>query len=208
MNESLQLAEEGSLVDSCEVYENSLVRPIITIIKTAISGCFELRPTMVQDTRGSFTKIFHRPLWNDLGLQTIFAEEYATYSHASTVRGLHLQLPPMAHDKVVVCLRGSAFDVAIDLRKASPTYGEHISVDLNSTKANALYLPAGVAHGFCVTGDEALLYYKQTSVYSPEHDAGIRWDSAGIAWPIDNPILSERDRQLPALKDFDSPFEF
>ena len=188
--------------------ESFFPRPKIAVVKTVIPGCFELRPTVTRDARGFFAKVFHRPLWNDLGLQTNFAEEYATYSLPWTMRGLHFQLPPVAHDKVVLCLRGNAFDVAVDLRRGSPAYGEHFAVNLSSTQSNALYLPAGVAHGFCVTGDEALLYYKLTTVYSPEHDAGIRWDSAEIAWPMTDPILSERDRGLPALKDFASPFVF
>jgi dTDP-4-dehydrorhamnose 3,5-epimerase len=193
--------------DPIDLDERSFVRPRIAVVKTIIPGCFELRPTVTRDSRGFFAKVFHRPLWSDLGLQTSFAEEYATYSLPWTLRGLHFQLPPMAHDKVIFCLRGNAFDVAVDLRRSSPSYGEHIAVNLSSMQSNALYLPAGVAHGFCVTGDEALLYYKLTTVYSPEHDAGIRWDSAGIPWPMTDPILSDRDRALPPLKDFDSPFE-
>lgn len=208
MMSALKLTEPSSISDQSAIDENFLVRPKIAVVKTIIPGCFELRPTVTRDSRGFFAKIFHRPLWKDFGLQTAFAEEYATYSLPWTLRGLHFQLPPMAHDKVVLCLRGNAFDVAVHLRLGSPTYGEHISVNLSSMQSNALYLPAGVAHGFCVTGDEALLYYKLTTVYSPEHDAGIRWDSAGIPWPMTDPLLSERDRKLPALKDFDSPFKF
>ena len=200
---SFDLAEE-----LIEMDERSLPRPKIAVVTTVIPGCFELRPTVTRDSRGFFAKVFHRPLWTDLGLQTSFAEEYATYSRPWSMRGLHFQLPPMAHDKVVLCLRGNAFDVAVDLRKGSPAYGEHIAVNLSSMQSNALYIPSGVAHGFCVTGDEALLYYKLTSVYSPAHDAGIRWDSAGIAWPMTEPILSDRDRALPTLNEFDSPFQF
>jgi dTDP-4-dehydrorhamnose 3,5-epimerase len=193
---------------SLAVPEEELVRPRIEVIATAIPGCFELRPTVKRDPRGFFSKVFHRPLWRDLGLQTEFAEEYSTYSLPWTMRGLHFQTPPMEHDKVVLCLKGNAFDVAVDLRRGSPAYGRHISVNLSSMQSNALYLPAGVAHGFCVTGEECLLYYKLTSVYSPEHDAGIRWDSAGIPWPMTDPLLSERDQYLPRLEDFDSPFLF
>ncbi len=183
-------------------------RPRIGVVPTIIPGCVELRPTVTRDTRGFFAKIFHKPLWEDLGLATGFAEEYVTYSLPWTLRGLHFQTPPMQHDKVVLCLRGNAFDVAIDLRKGSPAYGKHIAVNLSSMQSNALYLPAGVAHGFCVTGSEALLYYKQTAVYSPAHDAGIHWDSAGIVWPLTDPIVSDRDRGLARLEDFDSPFTF
>ena len=188
--------------------EHELPKPRIAVVETPIPGCYELRPSVKRDQRGFFAKVFHRPLWQDLGLRTEFAEEYATYSLPWTMRGLHFQLPPMAHDKVVFCLRGNAFDVAVDLRKGSPAYGKHVSVNLSSMQSNALYIPAGVAHGFCVTGDEALLYYKLTTVYSPEHDAGIRWDSAGIPWPMTEPTLSDRDLALPRLEEFDSPFVY
>ena len=206
--QSPKLAQPAPTSDRSELDEDSLVRPEIAVVKTIIPGCFELRPSVKRDSRGFFAKVFHRPLWKDLGLQTAFAEEYVTYSLPWTLRGLHFQLPPVAHEKVVLCLRGNAFDVAVDLRRGSPTYGAHISVNLSSMQSNALYLPRGVAHGFCVTGSEALLYYKLTTVYSPEHDAGIRWDSAGIAWPMTDPILSKRDQELPTLEDFESPFEF
>jgi len=186
----------------------TLPRPRIGVVSTVIPGCFELRPTVTRDSRGFFSKVFHKPLWQDLGLATDFAEEYVTYSLPWTLRGLHFQLPSMAHDKVVLCLSGNAFDVAVDLRKGSPAYGKHVAVNLSSMQTNALYIPAGVAHGFCVTGSEALLYYKLTTVYSPAHDSGIRWDSAGIIWPMTDPILSDRDRSLPALSDFESPFTF
>ena len=183
-----------------------LPRPKIEVISTKIQGCYELRPTVVDDARGCFAKIFHRPLWEELGLCTEFEEEYVTRSLPGTLRGMHFQVPPMDHHKVVLCLRGRAWDVAVDLRRDSPTYGEYISVNLTDSMANALYLPAGLAHGFCVTGAEALLYYKLSTVYSPQHDMGIHWDSAGIPWPISDPILSERDKKLTPLSEFDSPF--
>jgi len=184
----------------------SLPRPRIQIIETKILGCYELRPAIIGDERGSFAKIFHRPLWEELGLCTKFEEEYVTRSLPGTLRGLHFQIPPMQHVKVVLCLSGRAWDVALDLRKDSPTRGQYASVDLDCTMANAMYLPAGVAHGFCVSQAEALLYYKLSTVYSPVHDEGVRWDSAGIPWPISDPILSQRDRELPRLDEFDSPF--
>ena len=203
-----QQYDRSELLVSRQLDENAFPKPRIAVVETLIPGCYELRPSVMRDRRGFFAKVFHRPLWNSLGLQTEFAEEYATYSLPWTMRGLHFQLPPVEHDKVVFCLRGNAFDVAVDLRKGSPAYGQHVSVNLSSMQSNALYIPAGVAHGFCVTGDEALLYYKLTTVYSPEHDFGIRWDSAGIPWPMTDPILSERDLALPSLEHFDSPFTF
>ena len=181
-------------------------RPDIQVIETKIHGCYELRPTVMQDQRGFFAKIYHKPLWDELKLCTHFEEEYVTRSRPGTLRGLHFQTPPMQHCKVVLCLRGRAWDVAVDLRIDSPTYGQYISVNLSCTMANALYLPAGLAHGFCVTGAEALLFYKLSSVYTPACDDGIRWDSAGIPWPISDPVLSERDKNLRLLAEFKSPF--
>jgi dTDP-4-dehydrorhamnose 3,5-epimerase len=185
-----------------------LPRTELVVVPTIIPGCFELRPSLKRDHRGFFAKMFHKPQWQDLGLQTEFAEEYITYSLPGTLRGLHFQAPPMAHDKVVFCLCGEAFDVAVDLRRGSPAYGKHFTLNLSSMQSNALYIPAGVAHGFCVRGGEVLLYYKLSTVYSPALDMGIHWDSVGVAWPLVDPIISERDRALPKLEEFSSPFTF
>jgi dTDP-4-dehydrorhamnose 3,5-epimerase len=183
-----------------------LPHPKIDVVATSLAGCFEIRPSIFSDKRGFFAKVFHKPLWQKHGLCTEFQEEYLTYSVRGTLRGLHFQVPPMQHAKVVLCARGEAFDVALDLRKGSPTYGEHTVIHLSGAVSNAVYLPAGFAHGFCVTSDEALLYYKQSSVYSPAHDAGIRWNSANISWPVPDPILSDRDKVFPSLSEFESPF--
>lgn len=202
-------------IDECESRKGRLTvdtsalelpRLEIKVIPTKIQGCFELQPLVISDARGHFAKILHHPLWEELGLCVDFVEEYVSLSLAGAVRGLHFQLPPMQHHKVVICLRGEVLDVGVDLRADSPTYGEHVAVELKGTLSNALYLPAGMAHGFCVTGSEALLYYKVSSVYSPVHDSGVRWDSAGIAWPCADPILSERDKSLGLLSAFESPF--
>ncbi|MBB5058781.1 dTDP-4-dehydrorhamnose 3,5-epimerase [Granulicella aggregans] len=185
---------------------SDLPYPKIDFVATPLDGCFEIRPTVVSDRRGFFAKVFHKPLWQKHGLCTEFQEEYLTYSVRDTLRGLHFQVPPMQHAKVVLCARGEVFDVALDLRRDSPTYGQHAVINLSGTAANAVYLPPGFAHGFCVTSDEALLYYKQSSVYSPAHDGGIRWDSAKIPWPVNDPILSERDKVFQTLSEFESPF--
>ena len=190
-----------------ELSHGSLPRPKIQVIQTKVLGCYELRPSVVNDGRGFFAKIFHRPLWNELGLCTEFHEEYITHSHPGALRGIHFQVPPYQQDKVVLCLRGKAWDVGLDLRIDSPTYLEHAVVNLDSTTVNAMYLPAGVAHGFCATDEAALMYYKASSVYSPLHDQGIRWDSAHISWPVNDPIISERDRGLPRLDEFSTPFK-
>jgi dTDP-4-dehydrorhamnose 3,5-epimerase len=180
--------------------------PALTVRELGLAGCYELLPSALGDARGSFTKVFHQPLWERLGLCTRFEEEYVTWSRAGTIRGLHFQVPPMQYHKVVLCLRGVVFDVAVDLRRDSPTYKQHVCIELSGELANAVYLPPGLAHGFCVTGQEALLYYKVSKVYSPGHDTGVRWDSAQVDWPIDAPLLAERDKSWLSMDEFHSPF--
>ncbi len=194
------LAEQGTKVKSPDEW------PEIKVMHTALPGCFELHPATTRDARGSFSKLYHQPLWASFGLCTHFAEEFMTRSGPGVLRGLHFQRPPQDHVKTVMCLEGRVLDVALDLRVHSPTYRQHISLELSGALGNAIYLAPGVAHGFCVTSAEALLYYRTSSVYSPAHDDGVRWDSASIEWPLVAPLLSERDRNLPALDHFVSPF--
>jgi dTDP-4-dehydrorhamnose 3,5-epimerase len=189
-----------------KIQADGLPRPKLQLLPTAIDGCLELRPGVMHDARGFFTKVFHRPLWTELGLCTHFAEEYVTHSVHGTVRGMHFQVPPMQHHKVVLCLHGTVLDVVLDLRANSATYGEHVCTTLSAEAANAMYLAPGLAHGFCVTSKEAMLYYKVSSAYSPVHDCGIRWDSAGVRWPVADPLISERDKNLIPLSEFASPF--
>ena len=137
-----------------------------------------------------------------------FAEQYYSVSHSGVLRGLHFQLPPSDHDKLVYCTAGAAFDVALDLRLGSPEFGRHIGLTLSAEAHNLLYLPRGFAHGFCVTEGPATMVYNTTTPYAPEHDTGILWNSAGIDWPVDTPLVSTRDRNFPALDEFESPFGF
>ncbi len=175
---------------------------------THIPGCLELLPKIFQDERGSFVKTFHAGLFREQGLTTDFAEEYYSWSKRGVLRGLHFQIPPQDHIKLVYCLSGAVLDVVLDVRKGSPTYGNYAQVELSAEKANMLYIPSGLAHGFYVTADHAIMQYKVTTVYSPEHDAGIRWDSAGIPWPDANPVVSKRDTDFPTLTAFKTPFIF
>jgi dTDP-4-dehydrorhamnose 3,5-epimerase len=121
---------------------------------------------------------------------------------------MHLQTPPYDHDKLVYCLSGSAFDVVLDLRVGSPTFGCHESVVLDAQHGLAIYVPRGVAHGFCVHHGHALMGYLVTSSYAPGSDGGVRWDSAGIEWPIETPVLSARDAALEPLATYKSPFVY
>ena len=175
---------------------------------TPIPGCWQIVPRIFHDERGSFVKTFNRELSAQHGLVTEFAEEFYSWSHRGVLRGLHFQLPPAQHTKVVTCLVGEVLDVVVDLRVGSPTYGGHALIHLRAEDATLLYIPEGLAHGFLAVSDNALMSYQVTTVHSPEHDAGIRWDSAGIPWPELQPIVSARDAAFPALKEFDSPFRY
>ncbi|MDD2853936.1 MAG: dTDP-4-dehydrorhamnose 3,5-epimerase [Desulfuromonadaceae bacterium] len=176
--------------------------------ETGIAGCFEIIPRLFRDDRGSFVKTFHSGSFGEQGLVTSFAEEFYSWSKRGVLRGLHFQTPPSDHTKVVTCLSGEVLDAVVDLRTGSPTFGEHRLFNLRAAKATILYIPSGLAHGFMALSEEALMYYQVTTVHDPAADHGIRWDSAGIPWPLDNPLVSPRDAAFPTLKDFVSPFYF
>lgn len=175
---------------------------------TGIPGLFTLQARVFADARGGFVKTFHADDHAALGLRTDWREEYYTSSRAGVVRGMHFQTPPADHAKIVFCVSGAVNDVVVDLRRGSPTFGHHRSFDLDAKAGLGLYIPLGCAHGFASTHVESVMYYKVTSVHAPAHDAGISWDSFGYRWPIDDPIISDRDRSHPRLEDFDTPFAF
>ena len=177
------------------------------IEETPIGGCLKILPIVREDRRGVFVKTFHVDAFRELGLPTVFAEAYFSVSHRNVLRGLHFQIPPMDHEKIVYCAEGEVLDAVVDLRRASPTYGQHILISLRAAEGTMLYIPRGMAHGFCTRSEHAVMMYQVTSVYAPACDAGIRWDSAGISWDIENPVISERDMGFPALSDFVSPFD-
>ncbi|HYH04968.1 MAG TPA: dTDP-4-dehydrorhamnose 3,5-epimerase [Bacillota bacterium] len=181
---------------------------MIQLTPTILPGCYEIQPKLIKDERGYFVKTFHEDVFRQNGLVTHFAEEYYSYSNKNVLRGLHFQVPPMEHTKMVYCLSGRVLDVIVDLRCGSPTYGKYVMIDLDAEKANMVYIPQGLAHGFYVIGPHAILQYKVTSVYSPEHDSGILWSSAGIEWPDFNPVVSKRDQSFPSFEAFKSPFKY
>ena len=158
------------------------------------------------DNRGSFVKTFHAEIFQKQGLNTDFTEVYYSVSNKDVIRGMHFQLPPYEHDKLVHVISGSVLDVVVDLRKASLTYKKCMSVCLTSAKPQSLYIPKGFAHGFKALEDNTVMLYQVTSSYHAESDAGIAFDSIGFDWKIENPILSERDRRFETLKEFESPF--
>lgn len=176
--------------------------------ETSISGCVELQPVKRGDARGHFVKVFHEDAFREHGLPSVYAEQYYSRSKRGVLRGLHFQTPPFHHGKLVYCVQGAVLDAAVDLRVGSASYGQHVLIELSAEKANVVFVPAGLAHGVFALSDEAMIVNNTTTVYSAEADAGIAWDSAGIPWPHDEPLLSDRDRALPSLADYRSPFRY
>ena len=173
-----------------------------TVVREPLPGCFELQPRVASDSRGQFVKPFQRAALRELGWESEIAELYYSVSRAGVLRGLHLQVAPHAHDKLVVPVAGAVVDVILDLRPHSPTRGQHAMVALSADTGNALLVARGVAHGFCVPDGSATLLYAVTSAYDATADTGVRWDSAGIEWPVSHPLVSERDAALPTMADF------
>lgn len=176
--------------------------------ETTIPGCFEIQGSVSKDTRGAFVKVYQMKEFAKRGLATEFVEEFYSFSHKNVLRGLHVQIPPGDAVKVIYCPHGEVFDVLIDLRKGSPMFGKFETFRLSANAANQLYVAAGVAHGFYVLSENAILVYQATKAYVPEYDTGIRWDTAGISWPSERPIISQRDRSFEPLQTFSSPFIF
>lgn len=176
--------------------------------ETRIKGCYEITADVHRDDRGIFVKPFHNEYFKQNNLQTEYKEEYFSTSFAGVLRGLHFQLPPYDHVKLVYCISGTVLDAVVDLRKGSPTYGEFELFELSPEKGNIIYIPIGMAHGFYVLSKEASMVYNVSEIYSSQHDSGIKWDSVGIPWPNQNPTVSVRDKQLTAFSEFNSPFEY
>jgi dTDP-4-dehydrorhamnose 3,5-epimerase len=173
-----------------------------------LPGAWLVQARVLHDARGSFVKAFHAPTFAARGLRTDWREDYVSSSHLGVLRGMHFQTPPADHAKLVFCTAGAVLDLVLDLRRGSPTYGEHRAVTLSAENGFGLYIPSGLAHGFLSVSALSTMHYKVTSVHAPEHDAGIAWNSFGFPWPTNDPRLSDRDRQHPPLEDFQSPFVF
>ncbi|MBI2605103.1 MAG: dTDP-4-dehydrorhamnose 3,5-epimerase [Deltaproteobacteria bacterium] len=174
--------------------------------QSKISGCYEIKADIFRDPRGIFVKTFREDLCAKHGVRMSLAEQYFSVSKRGVIRGLHFQVPPFDQNKLVTCVSGKVFDVVVDLRRGSPTYGKFETFELDSEKGSVLFVPKGLAHGFQALSEGATLYYQVSTVYSAENDRGVRWDTAGVPWPIENPVLSERDGKFPALSEFQSPF--
>ncbi|GAB4249664.1 MAG: dTDP-4-dehydrorhamnose 3,5-epimerase [Candidatus Methylacidiphilales bacterium] len=171
-----------------------------------IPGLVLVEPKVFCDERGVFVKTFHEAIWREAGIHFVVQEEFYSTSRAGVLRGMHFQVPPQAHDKIVTCLHGAVLDVVVDLRVGSPTFGRWQSFDLSEDNRHVLFIPAGLAHGFLARTDGCLVHYKTSTMHSPENDRGIRWDSFGMDWGEAAPLVSPRDAGFPALAHFESPF--
>jgi len=174
--------------------------------ETSLEDFYIIKPKLHVDNRGYFLKNFYKSFFLNSGLEYNFTESYFSSSKKGIIRGLHFQFPPFDHVKLVSLLSGRAFDVVVDIRKNSSTYGSWEIVDLNLTTPKILYIPKGFAHGFCSLEDRTILQYMTTTEYKEENDSGIKWDSIDIPWPTQDPIISDRDENFITFKDFESPF--
>ena len=176
------------------------------LVWTGIEGCFEIKPRIFEDQRGRFVKLFHRDFFREHGLQTEYEEQYYSASPARVIRGLHFQVPPKAHVKLVSCLQGTILDVVVDLRSDSPSFGQVFSLELSALKGNMLYVPEGLAHGFYVMSDRATFISMNSKKFAADCDRGIRWDSIPFDWPDPDPVVSDKDRNMVSLEEFENPF--
>ncbi|GGY62937.1 dTDP-4-dehydrorhamnose 3,5-epimerase [Cellvibrio zantedeschiae] len=179
---------------------------MIEIIKTEIENCLIINFTKHNDNRGYFTKIFESNFFAKHNLATNFQEIYYTSSNKGVVRGMHFQLPPADHEKLVHCASGHVLDVVVDLRKSSKSYGKCQAFQLSEKVPQAIYIPRGMAHGFLSQEDNSTLIYCVTSSHNASLDTGILWSSLAYKWPIENPTVSDRDMSFAPLAEFDSPF--
>ena len=179
---------------------------MFSVIDTNFNGLKVLETKHFADARGAFRKFFSRDEYCALGFAMDFCEDYYSVNKKDVIRGMHFQIPPCDHEKLVYVTSGRIIDVCLDIRKNSPTYGKFYSIELTADVAKCIYIPKGFAHGFISLEDDTCVHYLQTSCYNKECDRGIRYDSFGFDWSIENPILSERDLSHPRFEDFESPF--
>jgi dTDP-4-dehydrorhamnose 3,5-epimerase len=178
--------------------------------RLGILGVVLIEPKVFEDGRGFFMETYKMPDFVAAGIKVNFVQENHSRSDRGVLRGLHYQNPPFAQGKLVRVVKGEIFDVTVDIRKGSPTWGKWVGVILSEENKNILYVPAGLAHGFCVLSKTAEVIYKTTNVYSAESEAGIIWndEDLNIEWPVKEPILSEKDGKLPSLKNADIRFYY
>ena len=181
--------------------------------RLAIPEVLLITPRRFADERGFFSETYNRRALEDLGLAVSFVQDNLSMSHrAGAVRGLHFQRPPHAQAKLVSAVRGRIFDVAVDVRRGSPTYGRSVAVELSAETGDQIFVPEGFLHGYVTLEPDTLVAYKASAHYAPECDGGVRWNDPdlAIAWPVsmEDVVLSPKDAAAPAFADFDSPFVY
>jgi dTDP-4-dehydrorhamnose 3,5-epimerase len=183
----------------------------VQFIKTEIPGLVILEPRVFADDRGYFMESYQKKKFKDHGIDIDFTQDNISFSVKGTLRGLHYQLPPHCQTKLVRVTQGAVFDVAVDIRRGSPTFGRWFGVELSESNKRALYIPDGFAHGFCVLSETAQFTYKCSNYYAPQLDRGIIWNDPIIAiqWPLAQPpIVSAKDQKLPLLSEAENTFTF
>lgn len=180
------------------------------VIKTAIDGVVIIEPKVFKDARGYFFESYSQREFEEKVRKINFVQDNESMSSYGVMRGLHFQCPPFTQSKLVRCVKGAVLDVAVDIRKGSPTYGQHVAIELTEENHRQFFVPRGFAHGFAVLSDIAVFQYKCDNFYAPDADGGIsiKDESLGIDWkiPTDKVLLSDKDTLHSCLKDFDSPF--
>jgi dTDP-4-dehydrorhamnose 3,5-epimerase len=182
------------------------------IVKTDIDGVVIIEPRVFGDERGYFFESFSQREFEKLGINTVFVQDNESKSCYGVVRGLHFQAPPYAQAKLVRCVKGRIRDIAVDIRKGSPTYGKHVAVELTEDNHRLFFIPHGFAHGFSVLSEAAVFQYKCDNYYTPQSEGALLWNDKdlNINWliPDKHVVLSEKDKHHPLFKDFESPFDF
>lgn len=182
------------------------------VIKTKIPGVVIIEPRLFPDARGYFFESFSKREFEEKVGKIEFVQDNESKSSYGVLRGLHFQKPPYAQSKLVRVVKGAVLDVAVDIRKGSPTFGQHVAVELTEDNHRQFFIPRGFAHGFAVLTDEVIFQYKCDNFYAPASEGAIAWDDPdlGIDWrvPAEKVILSEKDKKHPRLKEIDSPFNY
>ena len=180
------------------------------ITESKFSGVFLIELDVFNDSRGYFSETFSAKRYKDHGINLDFVQDNISVSKKGTLRGLHYQIPPKAQAKLCHVIKGSVIDVAVDLRFGSPTFGQHLALELSEKNHTQIFIPPGFAHGFAVLSDEAIFQYKCSEFYSKEHERAIRYDDPDlkINWGIENPIVSEKDRSAKFFREIEKDFNF
>ena len=178
------------------------------LIETDLKDLLMIEPDVFGDSRGYFKETYNHKALSALGFDKTFVQDNLSYSQQGALRGLHFQAPPHAQGKLVFVTVGRVLDVVVDIRKSSPTYGQSAAYELSADNHRMLYVPEGFAHGFSVLSESCIFQYKCTDYYNKASEGGIVWNDPDLAidWQVESPIISDKDKELPLFKDFETPF--